>query len=76
MNVKVAEFLIRCQMAMVEEGIGPRDDLPEDVEILAEAVKVAGHLFNEHELWDVGLVASADHIANTCANTYCRDYRN
>lgn len=72
MNVNVASFLIRCQIAMVDEGIGPRDAVPQDRAVLAEAVEVAGHLFDEHELWDVGIIDDDQHDRLNCKAPYCR----
>lgn len=72
MNVNVASFLIRCQIALVEEGIGPRNGIPEDREVLADAVRVAGHLFDEHELWNYEVIPDEAHDRLNCKAAYCR----
>lgn len=59
--VKVASLLIRQEMALTDEGIGPSGPLPADRAVLDWAVKTAGHLFDSHRLWDYDLLSTADH---------------
>jgi hypothetical protein len=66
-----ASLIIRMHLALTDEGIGPKhptetggsDPAAEDSAVLAEAVRVAGHLFHPHwELWESGLVSDEVHI--------------
>jgi hypothetical protein len=73
-----ASLIIRMHLALSDEGIGPKRSTrngesvpPEaDASVLAEAVRVAGHLFDEHfDLWDSGLVTGEVHVPR------CVEYR-
>jgi hypothetical protein len=66
-----ASLIIRMHLALSDEGIGPKRSTrnggsvtPEmDASVLAEAVRVAGHLFDAHfDLWDSGLVPTEVHM--------------
>ncbi|MEU0950474.1 hypothetical protein ABZ379_48825 [Streptomyces canus] len=78
MTEQEASLIIRMHLALSDEGIGPKRSTsngssvtPEtDAAILAEAVRVAGHLFDPHfDLWDSGLVPTEAHAPK------CIDYR-
>jgi hypothetical protein len=69
MDVPTASLIIRMELALRDEGIGPKvlwdgdtseaqpiDTTQSDRAVLDQAVKVAGHLFNEYELQDAGLM--------------------
>ena len=63
MTEQEASLIIRMEMALSDEGIGVRNPAPEDATVIATALKVAGHLFDEHyDLWEHGLVPSDAHI--------------
>lgn len=63
MTEQEASLIIRMDMALAEEGIGVRNPAPEDTAVYETALRVAGHLFDEHyELWENGLVDSSVHI--------------
>jgi hypothetical protein len=70
MDVRTASLIIRMELALTDEGIGARDlrhvtslvsgeveDTSEDDRaVLDQAVRVAGHLFLDSVLMDVGLL--------------------
>lgn len=72
MTEQEASLIIRMELALVDEGIGPKslsingkyvDPVEDDQRVLQEAVRVAGHLFDEHwDLWDAGLVPDEVHF--------------
>lgn len=72
MTEQEASLIIRMELALADEGISARRpvvdgehvDQPEaDRAVLEEAVRVAGHLFDEHyDLWDAGLVPGEVHL--------------
>lgn len=72
MTEQEASLIIRMEMALAYEGIGPKPlvvdgeyVMPDeaDKEVLNKAVRVAGHLFDEHyDLWDNGLVPDEVHF--------------
>lgn len=72
MTEQEASLIIRMELALAEEGIGPKqlvvdgeriDQSDDDRRVLEEAVRVAGHLFDEHyDLWDAGLVTDEAHL--------------
>lgn len=63
MTEQEASLIIRMEMALAEEGISAKDPAPEDATVIATALKVAGHLFDEHyDLWEAGLVPGTTHI--------------
>jgi hypothetical protein len=73
-----ASLIIRMHLALTDEGIGPKRrafsgdpvDPAVDEAVLAEAVRVAGHLFDEHlDLWDSGLIPDDVHFPR------CTEYR-
>lgn len=77
MNEQEASLIIRMHLALTDEGIGPKRPMGSggpvptagDAAVLAEAVRVAGHLFHGHwELWESGLVSDEAHIPG------CLDY--
>lgn len=58
-----ASLIIRMELALAGEGIGARDPEPGDAEILKEAVRIAGDLFDPHwDLWDNDLITDEDHV--------------
>lgn len=79
MTEQEASLIIRMEMALADEGIGPKHLVVDgayvmpheaDKEVLNEAVRVAGHLFDEHfDLWDCGLVPDEIHFPR------CIEYR-
>lgn len=79
MTEQTASLIIRMQLALIDEGIGPKrpvvngqyvDQSEADKAVRDEAVRVAGHLFDEHfDLWDFGLVSDEVHFPR------CIDYR-
>ncbi|MEU9670397.1 hypothetical protein AB0E25_33455 [Streptomyces bobili] len=72
MTEQEASLIIRQNLALADEGIGPRravvdgeyvDQSEADSKVLDEAVRVAGHLFDEHyDLWDAGMVPNEVHL--------------
>jgi len=70
MDVPTASLIIRMELALTDEGIGPRDlwqvtsaitaepvdTKHEDRAVLKQAVRVAGHLFTVSTLQDAGLM--------------------
>lgn len=70
MDVPTASLIIRMELALMDQGIGPRgleyvmsmtsdeaiDTTQDDRAVLAQAVKVAGHLFHGYELREAGLL--------------------
>lgn len=63
MTEQEASLIIRMGMALADEGIGAKDPAPEDEAVIDTALKVAGHLFDEHyELWETGLVPDSVHV--------------
>lgn len=72
MTEQEASLIIRMEMALAYEGIGPKDlvvngeyvtPTAEDAAVLAEAVRVGGHLFDEHyDLWDNNLIPDEVHF--------------
>lgn len=72
MTEQEASLIIRMELALTYEGIGPKqlyvdgkyvDPVEEDRRVLQEAVRVAGHLFDEHyDLWDADLVTDEVHF--------------
>ena len=79
MTEQEASLIIRMYLALADEGIGPKrmsrdgervDTSQEDDTVFDEAVRVGGHLFDEHfDLWDSGLVPDDVHFPR------CVDYR-
>jgi hypothetical protein len=73
MTEQEASLIIRMELALADEGISARrpvvdgeyvDQSDADRAVLDEAVRVAGHLFDEHyDLWEAGLVPSETHSA-------------
>ena len=62
MNELTASLIVRMYMALVDEGIGPRDPEPYDQSTLIQAAEVcisAGTL-SIHDAWDVYLVSELD----------------
>jgi hypothetical protein len=66
MNEQTASLIIRQNIALGDEGIGPArrevdgqwaDDSAADNLVIAEAVRVAGHLFSEYQLVESGLIS-------------------
>ena len=55
MDTVTGSLLIRQHLALIDEGIGPKDEHPSDRDVLAEAVAVAGHLFPHADLCDANL---------------------
>lgn len=68
MTEREASLIIRMHLALMDEGIGPRPPagdgtVEEDAAVLEEAVRVAGHLFDEHwDLWESRLVSDEAHF--------------
>lgn len=65
MDVTTASLIIRMELALCDEGIGPEALFLEDEAVstaqgdravLKQAVRVAGHLFREYQLRDAGLL--------------------
>ena len=70
MDEQTASLIIRMELALCDEGIGPHDlayvtsatgaeamNTPEDDRaVLKQAVKVAGHLFTDYALQEAGLL--------------------
>lgn len=51
MDAHVASLLLRQASALAGEGIGPIIDKPGDDELIAEALKVAGHTIEPAFMW-------------------------
>jgi hypothetical protein len=63
MTEQEASLIIRMEMALADEGISAKNPAPEDAIVIATALKVAGHLFDEHyDLWEAGLIPGTAHI--------------
>ena len=72
MTEQEASLIIRMELALTDEGISARrpvvdgeyvDQSDADRAVLEEAVRVAGHLFDEHhDLWEAGLVPDETHF--------------
>lgn len=72
MTEQEASLIIRMELALTDEGIGARrpvvdgeyvDQREADRAVLDEAVRVAGHLFDEcYDLWDAGLIPDEVHF--------------
>lgn len=69
MDVPTASLIIRMELALMDEGIGPKalwdgetngakpvDTSADDRAVLVQAVRVAGHLFHGYELREAGLL--------------------
>ncbi len=56
LDLPTASLILRQHMALMNEGIGPRDPDPYDAVILNAAVREAGHLYTTAELHDFRLV--------------------
>lgn len=70
MDIQTASLIIRMELALCDEGIGPRDlwqvtsaitaeavdTKDEDRAVLEQAVKVAGHLFTDYALREARLL--------------------
>lgn len=62
LQADAARLLIRCLLALSEEGIGPSGDATvEDDAVIAAAVALVGDEFGQHTLWDAGLVLDNEH---------------
>lgn len=44
MNLETASLILRMEISLYGEGIGPDDPQPEDDALIREAFRVAGHL--------------------------------
>jgi hypothetical protein len=51
MNRLEAYHVLRCHVALGDEGIGPEPGRPEDSEILDRAARLAGDLIPEYSRW-------------------------
>lgn len=69
MNKYVASLIIRMDMALSDEGIGPKNGKKEDSNIINEAVKFVTDEFDDHTLWNYGYVSDKDHIPR-CTSDY------
>ncbi len=63
---RMAHLLVRQAMALADEGIGPDGSEDTDPTTLAEAVALVRSDFNDHELWDFGLIGDNNHPADGC----------
>lgn len=71
MTPQEANLIIRMQVALVNEGIGYRDQQPEDAYILRKATMIAiQNGFSHHELWDAYLVTDQEHLDRGCDKGY------
>jgi hypothetical protein len=52
MSEAVAWLLLRMQMRLMDEGIGPRVDDPTDGPLLDEAMRLAGHRLSDAERYE------------------------
>lgn len=62
MNGLTANLIVRMHMALVDEGIGPRDPRDSDRHILEQAAEVciqSGEL-SIHDAWDCYLISDLD----------------
>lgn len=76
MRVDVASLIVRQHIALIREGIGPRDIQLEDQVVMAQAVvavqaqdRLRGHYrdtLGDHTLWDSGLLTDDEHKAVRC----------
>lgn len=68
--VRVASLLIRQDMELVDSDTDAAvTAMTGDPDIMAWAVATAGHLFDQHDLWDYDLVTNAEHVHR------CYDHR-
>lgn len=65
MNLETAFLILRMEIALADEGVGPHDPQPTDPDLIAEAVKVAGHLIEPVILHYTGLITDAEYAART-----------
>lgn len=68
----VAGLLIRQHLALIKEGIGPKDPRDTDPTLMAWAVEITGDDFDDHDLWDSGLVPGSVH-APRCQRGFPHD---
>ncbi len=59
---QVAGLIVRQAMALTDEGIGPYDPRPVDQQVLDWAVKQTADEYDDHQLWDAGLVSDEVHV--------------
>ena len=77
MNHQEASLIVRQHIALVDEGIGPKNIQPEDEALMRDAVRAVraqdrlrGHVrdtLGDHTLWDFGLLTDAEHKAIGCS---------
>jgi len=70
-DVDVASLIVRQHLALVDEGIGPKDVAPGDAVVLAQAVRVARDEIEDHDLWEAELISDAEHAARVKACPRC-----
>lgn len=54
MNEREAWYILRCTVALAQEGIGAVDPQPEDAETEREAFALAGHRLTPYERDEIG----------------------
>jgi hypothetical protein len=63
---RVAHLLVRQAMALAYEGVGPMGDEDTDPATIAAAVAAVRAVFDDHELWDHGLLPDDQHPEAGC----------
>ena len=54
MNEREAWYLLRCSVALAQEGIGAIDPQPDDEQVEREAFALAGHLLMPYQREELG----------------------
>ena len=56
MNLETASLILRMQIALIDEGIGPHNPQPGDETLVQEAVRLADHLISPASLHYADLI--------------------
>jgi len=69
--VHVAGLLLRCNFALMWEGISPYLSTDADDDVWDWAVRTAGARFDQHGLWDSGMLTDEEHASQGCPHSWC-----
>lgn len=69
---RMAHLLVRSTMALAYEGICPSADADTDEATLTEAVALVRSEFDDHQLWDTGMLADTEHPVTGCRRCEAR----
>jgi hypothetical protein len=56
MNEREAWFILRCAVALAQEGIGATSPQPDDADVEREALALAGHRLTPYEREELGYI--------------------